>query len=78
MIRNGDVELQAREEEIRFLKMQLQEERRCIDLLRKSMPSKRAFEQELVTLQIQVKTLCFLLALLTSFSEHCTCRFCQI
>ena len=56
MIRNGDVELQAREEEIRFLKMQQQEEQRCIGLLRKNMPSKRAFEQELVTLQIQVSS----------------------
>ena len=54
MIRNGDVELQAREEEIRFLKMQLNEENRAIDLLRKNLPNKRALEQELVTLQIQV------------------------
>ena len=54
MIRNGDVELQAREEEIRFLKMQLAEEKRSIELLRKNLPNKKNHEQELVTLQIQV------------------------
>ena len=54
MIRNGDVELQAREEEIRFLKMQLAEEKRAVDLLRKSLPNKHSLEQELVTVQIQV------------------------
>ncbi|XP_070559070.1 coiled-coil domain-containing protein 146-like [Ptychodera flava] len=54
MIRKGDVELQAREEEIRFLKMQLGEEKRAIDLLRKSLPNKRALDGELVTLQIQL------------------------
>ena len=54
MIRNGNMELQAREEEIRFLKMQETEEKRAIDLLRKMVPNKRNLEQELVTLQIQV------------------------
>lgn len=54
MVRNGDVELGAREEEIRFLKMQLNEERRAIELLRKQVPNKRMLDQELVTLQIQV------------------------
>ena len=34
--------------------MQETEENRSIQLLRKNLPSKRAFEQELVTLQIQV------------------------
>ncbi|XP_069141238.1 coiled-coil domain-containing protein 146-like [Argopecten irradians] len=55
MIRNGNVELQAKEEEIRFLKMQLNEENRSIELLRKNMPKKHALEQELVTLQIQLQ-----------------------
>ena len=55
MIRNGDVELQAREEDIRFMKMQLTEEKRAIQLLWKNMPGKQALEQELVTLQIQVR-----------------------
>ena len=52
MIRNGDVQLQAREEEIRFLKMQLTEEKRAIELLRKNLPNKKALEQELVMLQV--------------------------
>ena len=56
MIRNGDVELQAREEEIRFLKIQLGEEKRAIELLRKNVPNKRNCEQELVTVQIQVRS----------------------
>lgn len=54
MVRNGNVELQAREEEIRFIKMQLAEDKRGIDLLRKETPNKRCLEQELVTVQIQV------------------------
>lgn len=54
MIRNGNVELQAREEEIRFLKLSLGEEKRTIELLKKSLPNKRNLEGELVTLQIQL------------------------
>ena len=54
MIREGNVAVQAREEEIRFLKMQGQEEQRGINVLRKALPNKRNLEQELVTLQIQV------------------------
>lgn len=54
MIREGNVGIQAREEEIRFLKMHEQEEHRAIDVLRKNVPNKRNLEQELVTLQIQV------------------------
>ena len=54
MIRNGDVELQGREEEIRFLKMQLQEEKRALELIQRSVPNKRNLEQEIITLQIQV------------------------
>ena len=57
MIRNGDVELQAREEEIRFLTMQKSEEKRSIGLLQNQLPGKKAQEQELVTLQIQVRVL---------------------
>lgn len=55
MIRNGEVELKSREEEIRFLKMKLQEEKRSRDLLRGSMPTKHHLEQELVTLQIHLQ-----------------------
>ncbi|XP_072026353.1 coiled-coil domain-containing protein 146-like [Amphiura filiformis] len=54
MIRKGDVELHTREEEIRFLKMQMGEEKRAIQLLRRNLPNKTALEQELVTLQIQL------------------------
>jgi hypothetical protein len=57
MIRNGDVELQGKEEEIRFLNIQKGEDSRKVDLLRKAVPNKRNLEQELVTLQIQVETM---------------------
>ena len=57
MIRNGDVELQSREEEIRFLKMQQNEENRNVELLRRSLPNKKNLEEELMTLQIQVHAL---------------------
>jgi len=46
--------MQAREEEIRFLKMQLAEEQRILSLMKRSLPSKKATEEEIVTLQIQV------------------------
>ncbi|XP_041460505.1 coiled-coil domain-containing protein 146-like [Lytechinus variegatus] len=54
MIRRGDVDLHTREEEIRFLKMQVAEEKRAINLLRQNLPNKRALDQELTTLQIQL------------------------
>ncbi|PFX31256.1 coiled-coil domain-containing protein 146-like [Stylophora pistillata] len=54
MIRNGDVELRAREEEIRFLKMEVNETKRSIAVAQKNMPNKRALDNELVTLQIQL------------------------
>ena len=54
MIINGNVELTAKEEEIRFLRMKLTEYKRNREILRKRMPEKYAIEQELVTLQIQV------------------------
>lgn len=55
MIRNGNVELQSREEEIRFAKMQLSEEKRNMELLRRNVPNKKALEEELMTLQIQLQ-----------------------
>ena len=58
MIRNGNVELQAREEEIRFVQMQMNEERRSIAVMRAQLPQKVNLEQELVTLQIQVTVFC--------------------
>jgi len=54
MLRNGEVEMQAREEEIRFLKMQLAEEQRILSLMKRSLPSKKAIEEEIVSLQIEV------------------------
>jgi len=50
------VEMQAREEEIRFLRMQLAEEQRTLSLMKRSLPSKKSIEQEIVDLQIQVVT----------------------
>jgi len=55
MVRNGEVELKAKEEEIRFMDLQQQEERRSVQLLHKSMPNKINLEKELVTLQIQLQ-----------------------
>ena len=54
MLRNGEVEMQARDEEIRFLRMQLAEEQRVVSLMKRSLPSKKATEEEIVTLQIEV------------------------
>jgi hypothetical protein len=54
LIRNGNVELQSREEEIRFLNMQMTEDKRAIELLRKQVPQKQALEQEREILQMQV------------------------
>ena len=55
MIRNGNVELQAREEEIRFQKMSMNEEKRAIGLLRAQLPNRRNLEEEQTTLRIQVR-----------------------
>jgi len=54
MIRNGDVSIQAMEEEIRFLKMTESEEKRQINLGRKNKPNLKNLNNELVTLQIQL------------------------
>ncbi|KAH9508117.1 hypothetical protein Btru_054756 [Bulinus truncatus] len=55
MIRNGEVELKNKEEEIRFLQLQQQEVKRTLELLRKNVPDKINQEKELVTLQIQLE-----------------------
>lgn len=55
LIRNGNVELQSREEEIRFLNMQMTEDKRAIELLRKQVPQKQALEQEREILQMQLE-----------------------
>lgn len=54
IMRNGDMELQSREEEIRFLKMEAADLKRSIDLLKGCLPSKKALDNELATLQIQL------------------------
>uniref|UniRef100_UPI00398EE4B2 coiled-coil domain-containing protein 146 isoform X2 n=1 Tax=Pristiophorus japonicus TaxID=55135 RepID=UPI00398EE4B2 len=54
LIGNGDVELHSMEEEIRFLNIQLAEERRQIQKVRKDVPSKHELESNLNMLQIQL------------------------
>ncbi|XP_069484152.1 coiled-coil domain-containing protein 146 [Ambystoma mexicanum] len=53
LTRNGDIEIQAMDEKIRFLKMKLVEESRQIEQARKNVPNKKALESELVTQLIQ-------------------------
>ena len=54
MIRNGEVKVTEFDENLRFLKLQLQEEMRQIELLRRKKPKKRDNEDELVDLQINL------------------------
>jgi len=54
IIRNGDMELQSREEEIRFLKMEANDLKRSIDLLRSNLPNKKFLDNELCMLQLQL------------------------
>ncbi|XP_067861472.1 coiled-coil domain-containing protein 146 [Heptranchias perlo] len=54
LISNGDVELHSMEEEIRFLNIQLAEEKRKIQKVRKDVPSKHELESNLTTLQMQL------------------------
>jgi hypothetical protein len=55
MLRNGDIEMQAREEEIRFATMEISELKREIENLRREVPNKRNIEDELTTVQIQLE-----------------------
>ncbi|GCB68052.1 hypothetical protein scyTo_0013773 [Scyliorhinus torazame] len=48
---NGDVELHSMEDEIRFLNIQLTEEKRQIERVRKDVPSKHEMESNLIKLQ---------------------------
>lgn len=52
MLRNGEMELRAREDEIRFLKLEVQDLKRDIMLRERLQPEKRDTEQELMDLQI--------------------------
>jgi len=54
MIRNGEVKVTELDENLRFLKLQLQEEMRQIDVARRKDPEKRDHEEELVNLQISL------------------------
>ena len=48
------MELQSREEEIRFLTMEVKDNKRSLGLLRSNVPDKKALDNELVTLQIDL------------------------
>ncbi|KAG2460072.1 CC146 protein, partial [Polypterus senegalus] len=54
LIRNGNMEIQAMEEEIKFLKLLIAEEERQIELTRKNVPNKKSMESDLTLLQIQL------------------------
>eukprot|EP00112_Aurelia_sp_Birch-Aquarium-sp1_P005509 Seg1627.3 transcript_id=Seg1627.3/GoldUCD/mRNA.D3Y31 product="Coiled-coil domain-containing protein 146" protein_id=Seg1627.3/GoldUCD/D3Y31 len=54
MIRNGDMEMKNREEEIRFMKMESADLRRSNNLMNRTVPQKRSLDDELVTLQLQL------------------------
>ncbi|XP_075064841.1 coiled-coil domain-containing protein 146 isoform X2 [Mixophyes fleayi] len=54
LLRNGDLEMMALEEKIRYLKMQGTEEKRQIEQIKKELPNKKAIESDLVMLQIQL------------------------
>ncbi|XP_071590097.1 coiled-coil domain-containing protein 146 isoform X1 [Heliangelus exortis] len=53
LCRNGDIEVQAMDEKIRFLKLKVAEEKRKIKLWSKVLPVKNALNSHLVVLQIQ-------------------------
>ena len=54
LVRNAEMEMQARESEIALLKQQLAEESRQVELLKKRLPERKKIADELVCLQIQV------------------------
>lgn len=54
LCRKGDIEMQAMDEKISFLKMKVAEKERQIKFWLKALPMKRALDAELVILQIQV------------------------
>uniref|UniRef100_A0A8C9L4Y9 Coiled-coil domain containing 146 n=1 Tax=Pavo cristatus TaxID=9049 RepID=A0A8C9L4Y9_PAVCR len=53
LCRKGDIEMQAMDEKITFLKMKVAEKERRIKFWLKAIPMKRALDAELVVLQIQ-------------------------
>ncbi|CAF0929077.1 unnamed protein product [Brachionus calyciflorus] len=54
LITNGNIELQSREEELRFLKLRLEEEKRVLNLYRKNAPNEDALKNELEILRSQL------------------------
>lgn len=54
LCRNGDIEMQAMDEKISFLKMKVAEKKRQIKFWFKALPTKKALDADLVVLQIQV------------------------
>ncbi|XP_065829592.1 coiled-coil domain-containing protein 146-like [Oscarella lobularis] len=55
VLRNGDMDMQTKDEEVRFLRMEASDAKRDVDGLRKAVPNKRNIEDELVTVQIQLE-----------------------
>ncbi|XP_062488001.1 coiled-coil domain-containing protein 146 isoform X3 [Pezoporus occidentalis] len=53
LCRNGDLEIQVMDEKIKFLKVKVDEKKREIELLLKTLPVKKALDAQLVMLQIQ-------------------------
>ena len=56
-MKNAYIELRSRDDEIRLLELQIQEEKREIALSKKKLPVKRALDQELELYRICVS--CF-------------------
>lgn len=54
IIKNANMELASREEEIRFLKLRLDEEKRICGLYQKEVPNEAALKVELDSLRLQV------------------------
>jgi len=54
-LKNAYIELRSRDDEIRLIELQIQEEKREIALLKKKLPVKRAFDQELELYRICVR-----------------------
>jgi len=55
-LKNAYIELRSRDDEIRLLELQMQEEKREIALLKKRMPVKRALDQELELYRISLES----------------------
>ena len=56
IIKNGNIELAAREEEIKFLRLNQEEEKRQVGLYQKEVPNEEAKQKELEILRTQVSS----------------------